>query len=159
MGALFAKTLLAGAIATIGMSLVMWAINKSGLSRADMIRALGSLLTKQAENALVPGLVTHLLSGMMFAFAYTILLNAPPLGTWYAFLIMGTLLGLFHGFVVSFMLVVFVAESHPLPDFRNVGLSVAVAHVLGHIVYGAAMGLLCFWLQIEWGILHLRAAG
>ena len=152
-------TLLAGALATAAMSLTMWAIHRSGASKADMIRALGSLLTKKTENALFPGIVTHFLSGLMFAFPYAILVNALSLNAWWALGLAGMVLGLFHGFIVGFLLVAFVAESHPLEAYRDVGVSVAVAHVMGHVVYGAIVGLCCAVLTIRWELLRLAPVG
>ncbi len=152
---LAAQTLLAGMVATACMSVAMWAIHSLGLSRADMIRALGSLLTKRIENALLPGMVTHFLSGVMFAFPYAIVIGSFPLGPWWSFLTAGAILGLFHGFVVGFLLVAFVAENHPLSEFREVGVSVAAAHVAGHVVYGAVVGLVCWGTGIRWGLMQL----
>ena len=40
----------------------------------------------------------------------------------------------------GFVLVAAVAESHPLPEFREAGFSVAVAHWFGHIIYGLMVG-------------------
>jgi hypothetical protein len=51
---------------------------------------------------------------------------------------------------MSFILVIAVAEHHPLPEFREAGFTVAVAHVVGHVVYGALVGLV---LGMS-GILH-----
>jgi hypothetical protein len=51
-----------------------------------------------------------------------------------------TLSGPFHGSVVSLMLVVLMAEHHPLERFREAGLRVAVTHVAAHIVYGFVVG-------------------
>ena len=51
--------IVAGFIATVGITGVLWAINKSGWTNADMIRAIGSFFTKSYENALRIGLIIH----------------------------------------------------------------------------------------------------
>jgi hypothetical protein len=35
-----------------------------------------------------------------------------------------------------------VAEHHPLPEFREVGVAVAAAHLVGHIIYGLVVGMI-----------------
>jgi len=51
--------------------------------------------------------------------------------------------------VVSFALVVLVAEHHPLERFQKAGMGVAVAHLLGHLVYGLIIGLLAVWWHLH----------
>jgi hypothetical protein len=52
----------------------------------------------------------------------------------------GTLIGFIHSAVVSFIPVAVVAENHPLPEFREAGFNVAIAHWAGHIVCGLLVG-------------------
>ncbi len=145
-------TLLIGFAATAAMSLFLYLAHASGLVNADMIRALGSMITKRLENSVVPGLVTHFIAGAMFAFPYAILLTllrTDSVGIGGA---VGALAGFFHGFVFSFVLIAMVAESHPIERFRKVGRSVAVVHILAHVVYGLAMGLLIQGLAVDFGL-------
>jgi hypothetical protein len=55
---------------------------------------------------------------------------------------MSGLIGFLHGFVVFFLLINMVAEHHPLPEFREVGVGVAAAHLVGHIIYGLVVGMI-----------------
>jgi hypothetical protein len=59
------------------------------------------------------------------------------------------MIGIFHGVVFSFLLVILVAEHHPLEQFREAGSEVAIAHLAGHIIYGLILGTLV-------GILGIR---
>jgi len=145
------NTVLAGLVATLGMSLVMYSIHAMGIANADMVRALGSLLTREKKKSMSAGFITHLVSGIMFAFPYAIVLSAFPQSHMVAPLALGALLGLFHGFVFSFVMIALVAENHPLEEYRKVGFSVAVAHIAGHVVYGVLVGLLVFALPISYG--------
>jgi len=50
------------------------------------------------------------------------------------------MIGLFHGVAVGFLLVVAVAEYHPLKKFQEAGVEVAIAHLVGHVIYGVIVG-------------------
>jgi hypothetical protein len=59
------------------------------------------------------------------------------------------MIGLFHGVAFAFVLVISVAEHHPLEQFRDAGFEVAIAHLAGHIIYGLIVGTMV-------GILGIR---
>ena len=56
-------------------------------------------------------------------------------------LMLGLGVGTLHGMLVSLMLVWVVSESHPLPEFKDAGLEVGLSHFVGHVAYGAVVGL------------------
>jgi len=132
--------ILSGILGTGGMSLVMWLITRSGLANADMVRAVGSIYTRSYENALLPGIIMHFTAGIIFAFLYVVFLSLFSLGSVGAYIGMGAMTGVFHGLVVSFLIVVLVAEHHPIEQFQKAGSEVAVAHLVGHIIYGLIVG-------------------
>ncbi len=134
------QTILAGILGTGGMTFVMWLINRSRLANADMMRAIGSLYTRSYENSLLPGFIIHFGVGSIIAFLYTAFLSIFYLRSVIAFSALGGMLGLLHGLVVSFALVVLVAENHPLEQFQKAGSEVVVAHMVGHIIYGLIVG-------------------
>ena len=105
-----------------------------------MVRALGSLATRKYDNALLPGLVIHSLSGIIFAFPYALIMGLVDVGSATALALIGALIGFVHGFAMSFVLLTVVSERHPLQRFREAGIEVAVAHIVGNIGYGAAVG-------------------
>ena len=143
------KTIFAGIIGTGGMSLFMWLITRSGMTNADMIRAIGSIFTHSYENSFKPGLIIHLITGTIIAFIYILLINLfSPTSIAY-FILTGAMIGLFHGVAFSFLLVVSVAEHHPLERFREAGSEVAVAHLVGHIIYGLIVGTAVGLLNIK----------
>jgi len=41
----------------------------------------------------------------------------------------------------GFLLVVIVAEHHPIEQFHGAGFEVAIAHFVGHVIYGILVGL------------------
>jgi len=57
------------------------------------------------------------------------------------YLLLGSLIGFAHGLFVSFLLIVSVAEHHPLAKFRRVGFGVAITYLVAHVVYGFTIGL------------------
>jgi len=133
-------TIIAGLVGTAGMSIVLWAITRSGIANADMIRAIGSMFTRSYDKAFGPGLIVHFIVGIFVAFVYALLISLfSPLSI-AAAIGAGALIGVFHGIAFGFILIVTVAEHHPLEQFRDAGLQVAVAHFVGHVVYGILVG-------------------
>ncbi len=133
-------SLAAGITGTLCMTFFMHGFTRSGLANANMIEAIGSIFTKSENNALLVGGILHLVSGVIFAMIYALLLALLGVqGTFYSALV-GLCIGAGHGFVLAFLLVVAVAEHHPLEKYREAGLGVAAVHFLGHIIYGAIVG-------------------
>jgi hypothetical protein len=145
------QTVLAGLVATALMSLMLYAIHWRGFAEADMLRALGSLITRQEANAMPLGAAIHLVSGVGFAFVYVICWSALPLDAFMHYLLLGVVTGFAHGLVVSFALVILVAEHHPLPRFQQAGMGVALAHLGAHVVYGLIVGIVAgsFMLRLN----------
>lgn len=135
------SALISGLIGTAGITIFMSAVTKSGLANADMIRAVGSLFTKTLKNAFIVGIIIHTISGIIFALIYTIIITTFEVKGVLNSAGAGVLIGFIHGAVVSFVLIAAVAEHHPIKQFQHAGFSVAVAHWLGHIIYGLLAGL------------------
>jgi len=133
---------IAGLIGTGGMEVVLRSITRSSWANADMVRAIGSLFTKSLNNAYGAGIVIHFISGIIFAFLYSFVITSLNVHGLLSITGAGILIGFIHGGVVSFILVAAVAEHHPLPQFQKAGFSVAVAHWIGHLVYGLLVGLI-----------------
>ncbi len=136
----FLLTAVAGFIATGVMSGVLFLIQWRGLANADMINAVGSLITRDEKNALAPGLLIHFASGILFAFIYVGAWSMWGFDSLKIYTLFGFLTGAAHGLVVSFILVALVAEHHPIEKFQSAGLGVAAAHWVGHVVYGLVVG-------------------
>jgi hypothetical protein len=137
----FILTIVAGIVGTSGMSLAMWAITKSGMANAAMVRAIGSMFTKSYDESLKPGLIIHYISGILFAFLYVILISIFAPTSVAGVISIGAMIGLFHGVAFAFLLVIMVAEHHPLEQYRSAGFEVAIAHLAGHVIYGILVGL------------------
>jgi hypothetical protein len=135
------RVLLVGIVATACMSLSLYLIHWSGFANGDMVRAVGSLVTRHYENSLPVGWVIHFSAGAAFSVLYTLAWEMSGFPAETLVVLICTVFGLFHGAVVSLLLVVIVAEHHPLERFREAGLRVAVTHVAAHVVYGFVVGV------------------
>ena len=132
--------IISGLIATTLMSLFMELITKAGIADADMIRAVGSILTKSYEDSFQTGLIIQFGFGIFFSFIYFFIFGYfVPVNLGIA-IMSGFAMGFFHGMVVSLGIVVVIAEHHPVEKFKNAGLGVAAGHVGGHIIYGLVLG-------------------
>ncbi len=131
--------IVAGFIATTGITAVLWAINKTGWTNADMVRAVGSLVTRSYTNALGVGLLIHFVNGMIIAAVYLHTFSILQLPNLQSEVFIGGLIGFGQGLIVGWSIIRF-ADRHPLPQFQQADVQVAAAHVIGHIVYGVLMG-------------------
>jgi len=132
--------LAAGVLGGIAMEGVLWIVGRGGWAKADMIVALGSLLTKARESAWRVGAIVHLLSAIGFAMLYTLLLLQLGFTAMPRSMMLGGGVGFLHGLVVSLGLVWVVAEQHPLEEFNEAGLAIGLSHIVGHVVYGLVVG-------------------
>lgn len=133
--------LLAGGLGGAAMEGAMMAIGRASGRRADMILALGSLITRRRENARRVGLVIHASSAFGFALAYTMALAALGFTRLPNSMMLGLGIGILHGLVVSLMLVWIVADQHPLEEFKEADLAIGLSHLAGHAAYGLVVGL------------------
>ncbi len=134
-------SLAAGVLGGLAMEAVLWAIGAAGWAKANMVVALGSLLTKSRENAWRVGIFVHLLSAIGFAALYVALMHSLGFTRMPHSMMLGAAVGFGHGLIVSLGLVWVVAEQHPLEEFSEAGLAIGLAHIVGHVAYGAVIGI------------------
>lgn len=132
--------IISGIIATAIMSFFMELLTKSDIADADMVRAVGSIITKTYEESFKTGLIIQFGFGIFFSFIYFLIFGYFVPASPAIAIMSGFAMGFFHGMVVSLGIIVMVAEHHPLERFREAGFGVAVGHVAGHIVYGLVLG-------------------
>jgi hypothetical protein len=130
----------AGLLGAAAMLAVLWAFTRSGLANVRLLVAVGSLLTRSYENAPLVGGAIHIAAGIFFAQIYAfvmIAINNPGFGPNLAW---GLFLGMFHGLIMSLVLIAAVAEAHPLEEFQKRSFSIALSHWVGHVAYGLVVG-------------------
>lgn len=132
----------AGVISTFIMVIFLELVTRTKLANADMVRAIGSIITKDYDKAFFPGLIIQFSFGIVFSFIYFGILSYFTSVININGIMMGGLMGLFHGIVVGFVGVITVAEHHPLTKFKQAGFTVAIAHLFGHVVYGLSIGII-----------------
>lgn len=140
--------LMAGLLGGAAMEGVLWLIGRVGWAKADMLVALGSLLTKSRDNAWSVGVVLHAVSATGFAMVYTLLMLQLGFSHLPMSLMLGLGLGIVHGLVVSLTLVWLVAQRHPLEEFNEATFAIGLSHFVGHVVYGGVVGLVVGFVSL-----------
>ncbi len=138
----FFVILFTGIISTFLMIIFLELVTRTKLANADMVRAIGSVITGSYDNALLTGLVIQFGFGIIFSFIYFGILSYFNSSLGLNGVLGGGLIGFFHGVVVGFVGVIAIAEHHPLKNFKDAGMTVAIAHLFGHIVYGLSLGII-----------------
>ena len=138
-------------MATGGMAFLMHVITALELTNADMVKAIGSVVTRSLKFAWPVGMVLHLTAGIAFALLYVGLFTftnpeglADLVGT-------GAVFGAAHGFVVALLLITVVAKRHPLEEFRKAGPFVGAAHFFGHVLYAVLVALVAAGVDLDVG--------
>jgi uncharacterized membrane protein YagU involved in acid resistance len=132
---------IAGIVAGAALEGVLWVLGVRGWAKANMIVALGSLFTRSRETAWRVGIILHAVAAIGFAVAYALLMLRLGFTRMPHSLFLGLGIGFAHGLIVSLGLVWVVAEQHPLAEFNEAGLAIGLSHILGHVVYGAVVGI------------------
>ena len=137
-----ATSLAAGLIGGAAMEFVMWSITRSGWAKADMLVALGSLVTGTRDNAWRVGAIIHASSACVFGMIYTLILLSIEMTGMPQAMMIGLGMGFVHGMLVSLILVWVVADNHPLEEFASASFAVGVAHLAGHVAFGGLVGFI-----------------
>ena len=132
--------LVAGGLGGAAMEGTLWLVGRAGWAKADMLVALGSMVTKSRANAWRVGAVLHLISAIGFALVYTLLMVQLGFTHMPVSMMLGLGVGIVHGLIVSLMLVWVVAQQHPLEEFSEATFAIGLAHLVGHVVYGGVVG-------------------
>lgn len=137
-----------GLAATTAMTSFLYIIHWTGFANGDMVRALGSAITRHEEKSLLPGMLVHFVAGILFAGLYLYILSfVPDMGgesaaRFVRMVQLGAMLGFVQGLIVSFGLVIVVAEHHPVDRFREAGFRVALVHIVAHVIFGGVAGVM-----------------
>lgn len=131
-----------GTLGALAMNAFMYAISNQANPRVNMAEALGSLITKRLEGASRIGHICHLAIGILFGLLYAYTLAAAGATALPQAIFLGMALGLFQGIIISYCLMFIVSEKHPIEKYRRATLQTGALHLLGHILYGAVVGLL-----------------
>lgn len=130
---------IAGLVGSLAMSALMLLPLRFQHFRVDVIRPMGAYITRNREQAFLPGLMIHLLMGVLFGYLYTWTFRfmGIPLN-W----ITGAFAGVIHGVIFMLLVSILVLEHHPIELYQKRGVSTGIAQVFGHVVYGFCVGLI-----------------
>ena len=139
---------ISGLVGALVMTLFLRRARYLGLPETQMIRAIGSFITKDIETALWPGFFAHLGAGIFWAYIYAFMLSYAPTeeGHVATVAVVCALMGLVQGLMVNLFLEIAVAQYHPVEEFRKIEPRDMAAHVVSHITYGATVGFLLGYL-------------
>jgi hypothetical protein len=141
IGSFLLAALVAGVLGGIAMEFVLRVIGASGWAKTNMLVALGSLFTRERDNAWRVGAVLHAVSAIGFALLYTLLMLKLGYTLLPFSMLLGAGVGFIHGLIVSLGLVWVVAERHPLEEYSEAGLAIGLSHLVGHVAYGMVVGI------------------
>jgi len=141
----------AGLVGALLMNLFLRWVNDSFDEPVNMVRVLGSYVTKSQESGLTVGTVLHLLFGGIFGILYAWFLTLIGAAVFPASLFAGLGMGFAHGLISSYMMMFIMSENHPVGKYRQATFSIGLLYLMAHGIYGAVMGLSMGILQIAAG--------
>jgi uncharacterized membrane protein YagU involved in acid resistance len=129
--------LIGGLAGTTLMTLFLMLPRWMGWGKIDVLRAVGTLMLGQRENALRRGMIFHLSLGILFAFIYSgfLSLSRLPFNA-----MTGLLLGSIHGVIIMLLVSIVIMEHHPVAGYHEKGLGTGLAQLIAHMIYGVTIG-------------------
>ena len=134
------------------MTAFMTAVSSAFSKRVDMVRALGSYFTGRLEGAVGLGRLIHAVSGLIFGVIYLMILSRMGALAFPYPIFLGIAFGFIHGLLMAYFLMIFASERHPIEDYRKATLEEGLLHLVGHIIFGAVVGLAATLLTFSFGI-------
>ncbi len=135
------RTILAGFVATLVMTMIMYAAPMMGMPKMDIAAMLGSVMSQQMpapmSGAWWMGMIMHFINGaIIFPLIYAYLLyGLLPGQPWMRGVLWGLILWfLAQAVVMPMMGMGFFAANSPQPTLSVMG------SLIGHIIYGAVLG-------------------
>lgn len=132
---------LSGLVGAFAMTAFMAAVSSAFSQRVDMVRALGSYFTGRVEGSLWLGRLIHAVSGLIFGALYLLIMQLMDALAFPYPIFLGLAFGFFHGLLMSYVLMIFASERHPIDDYRKATLEEGLLHLVGHVIFGGVVGL------------------
>lgn len=131
-----------GLVGAFAMAGFMSKVSSAYSKRVDMIRALGSYFTGKTEGADELGKRIHAVSGLFFGALYFVCMQLMGALAFPYSIFLGIGFGFFHGLIMSYALMFYASEKHPIESYRNATLEEGLLHLVGHIIFGTVVGLM-----------------
>lgn len=134
--------LLFGWIAAGVMSLLLFAINKTGSLKSYLVKGIGSSIPTPQGGSMVPGFFIFLVTGAVTGLVYMLVGQEFRWFSPAGLLLFGAGLGLGRGLVTNGLLWMVAFDQAPKAHIVQAGGGVAAAHILGQVVYGLSLSAL-----------------
>lgn len=131
-----------GLVGAYAMTAFMSKVSSAYSQRVDMIVALGSYFKGSLEGAAELGRTIHFASGLIFGVVYFSIMQLMGALVFPYALFLGIGFGFFHGLVMSYALMFYASERHPIETYRKATLEQGLLHLVGHVIFGGVTGLL-----------------
>lgn len=131
-----------GLLGSFAMTGFMLKVSSAYGKQVDMLQALGSFFKGTSEGAQQLGKKIHALSGLFFGVIYFIGMHLMGALAFPHAIFVGIGFGLFHGLVMSYVLMFYASLRHPVEEYRKATIEEGVLHLAGHIIFGAVVGLM-----------------
>ena len=143
-----------GLVATIFLTGTMRLAQSTGFTRMDIPLMLGTMVTPDRDRAKVWGFLIHVLNGWVLGSLYTAAFHSWRRSG----LLLGALIGFFHGLFVLVSVLPLLPGVHPrmVSDFRgpeptrlleppgflamNYGYGTPISTLVGQVIYGLTLG-------------------
>jgi hypothetical protein len=133
---------ISGLIGAFAMNFFMRSVSANFSKRVDMLIALGSYFTGKIENAATIGTLLHGASGLIFGMIYFAIMQVMGAIVFPYAIFLGMGFGFFHGLIMSYLLMFYASEKHPIEEYRKATLEAGLLHLVGHVIFGAVAGLI-----------------
>jgi hypothetical protein len=124
------------------MTEFMLIVSSSYSKRVDMVKALGSFFTHTSTRAEALGRKIHALSGLFFGILYFLGMHLMGALNFPYAIFLGIGFGFFHGLIMSYVLMFYASEKHPIKEYRDATLEEGLLHLVGHIIFGIVVGMM-----------------
>lgn len=143
------KVFVAGLVATVVMTAMMYAGPMMGMPKMDVATMLGTMFTQHMKTAFWIGTIIHLMMGVvLFPFVYAKLLQPASGNGAVRGITMGVILFLLSNLVLMPMMGIIhpMVKSGMMPApgllMLHMGTMAPLGSLLGHLIYGALLGAL-----------------
>ena len=131
----------AGLLGTVAYLIFQLLPRQLGIARVDLVRAMGTFVTKNRDTAFVPGLAISFVLGIVMAYVYYAFISyirgIPP--NWLS----GLFYGLVQGAVFMLYTVVVVLEHHPDKNYQRRGPMTGLMQLAANGIFGLVVGAIC----------------
>lgn len=131
----------AGGCGTAAFLVVVKLFHLAGISQADPLFALTSLVTRKTKKNTALALGLLVFGGIALAFGHYVLLSMFAKQPVASLAMMGALLGFGNGLVVTLASLYLIVPRHPVAEFQELPFPALIMYVTAHIGYGVAVAM------------------